>query len=666
MDKFELAKKRIAELCETIEENNKLYYESDTPQISDAEYDSQINELIELEKLYPTLKLQNSPTTRVGGKALDFFEKVEHTSQQLSLANAFSEEELIEFDNRIKKTVDVCEYVCENKFDGLTVVLTYKNGQLIQGATRGDGKIGENVTENIKTLKSIPLKIKDEIDLTVRGEIIIPKADFEILNKKRIEEGLQPYANPRNLAAGSIRQLDSKVVAQRPLDIFIFNLEEISSKEFSTHTQTLEYLKTQGFKVSPYCVYSNITDVIADIKKRNETRDSLAYEIDGAVIKLNSLFDREILGQTSKTPRWATAYKFSAEEVATKLTDITIQVGRTGVLTPVAELTPVRVAGSVISRATLHNEDNIQIKDIRIGDTVIIRKAGDVIPEVVRSIQDLREGSELIFTMPTTCPVCDGEVTRVENESAYKCMNPLCEAKVLRKLQHFVSRDAMDIDSLGSTLVQRLVDNGLISNIIDIYNLKSKYETLKDMDNFGEKSATNLLTAIEKSKNNNLSDLIFALGIPLVGKNSAYTLAKHYKDINNLLETNKEDLLLIDDIGDKMSDSILDFIKSDENLKLISNLKELGVNTMFIEDTESNNNEIFKDKVFVLTGTLIQFTRDEASGIIQSLGGKVTSSVSSKTTYVLAGEKSGSKYKKALELGVQILSEEDFKMMISV
>ena len=659
-----LAKERIDKLTEMINRHNALYYEQDAPEISDQAYDDLMQELIDLETQYPIHRLPDSPSQRVGGKALDSFQKVRHKNPQLSLSNAFSEDDLFDFDQRVSKVLDRYQYVCEHKFDGLTVVLTYENGILIQGATRGDGEIGEDVTENIKTIRALPLRLNAPDSLTVRGEVLIPKNDFEKLNQKRKEENLPLFANPRNAAAGSIRQLDSKLTASRPLDIYIFNLESDDNKEFNTHSKSLDYLKKIGFKTSDYRLTDNISEVITIIHTIEKERDSLPYEIDGVVIKINDLAQRELLGHTSKNPKWAIAYKFSATEVETRLNDISIQVGRTGVLTPIAELESVPVAGSVVSRATLHNEDNIKMKDIRIGDKVIIRKAGDVIPEVVRSVKEERKGTEKIFEMPTLCPACSQPVVRIEGEAATKCVNKYCSAQVLRKIQHFVSRDAMNIEGLGDNLSEKLMNEGYIENIADIYTLKEHKEELYQLEGLGEKSVDNLIESIERSKQNDLSNLIFALGIPFIGKASAKILSETFLTLQNLIHTDEQTLTDIYDIGSVMAKEILDYFASEENIEMIDQLEQLGLNMSNLNDKKKSN--ALQDQIFVLTGTLENFTRDEASELIEANGGKVTSSVSKKTNYVLAGKNAGSKLKKATDLNVEIINENTFKQMLSI
>ena len=663
IDNEGLAKQRIDELTKVINHHNALYYEQDAPEISDQKYDDLMRELIELETLYPKFRLPYSPSQRVGGKILDAFQKVRHQSPQLSLSNAFSEKDLLDFDQRVSKVLDQYQYVCEHKFDGLTVVLTYENGILAQAATRGDGEVGEDVTENIKTIRTLPLRLNASDSLTVRGEVLIPKKDFEKLNLRRKEKDLPLFANPRNAAAGSIRQLDSKLTASRPLHIYIFNLESNDNKEFNTHSESLDYLKKVGFKTSDYRITDNINKVITIIHDIENQRDSLPYEIDGVVIKINDLAQREMLGSTSKNPKWAIAYKFSATEVETKLNDISIQVGRTGVLTPIAELKSVPVAGSVVSRATLHNEDNIKIKDIRIGDKVIIRKAGDVIPEVVRSVKEERTGDEKIFKMPTLCPACSQPIVRIKGEAATKCVNKYCSAQILRKIQHFVSRDAMDIEGLGDNLSEKLMNEGFIENITDIYTLKEHKDTLYKLEGLGEKSVDNLIESIERSKQNDLSNLIFALGIPFIGKASAKILSETFSTMQALIHANEQTLTDIYDIGSVMTKEILDYFASEENIEMINQLEKLGLNMRNLQDNKST---ALQNLIFVLTGTLEEFTRDEASALIEGNGGKVTSSVSKKTDYVLAGKNAGSKLKKAADLNITIIDENAFKQMLSI
>lgn len=658
-------KNRIEQLTKKINTHNHNYYVLDNPQISDYEYDQLMKELLKLEESYPKLKLSDSPTQRVGGEVLKGFKEVLHKTTKLSLGNVFDESDIREFDNRIRKSlVDEVEYVLELKIDGLTVVLNYEDGRLVQGATRGDGVRGEEITANLKTIKSIPLSIKEDVDLEVRGEVYMPQKAFEALNVRREEMEEPIFANPRNAAAGSLRQLDTKLTAERPLDIFVFNLETIDNKEFGTHVEALQYLKIQGFKVSPFIqTFKNAEELIEQCKLWADKRGELPFEIDGLVIKVNSLAQRELLGNTSKSPRWAAAYKFPPEKKQTKVKNIVLQVGRTGAITPTAEFEPVRLAGSVISRATLHNEDFIIERDIRIGDTVVIQKAGDVIPEVVEVVIDARNGSEIIFNMPSQCPACGSAAIREPGEAATKCVNMSCPAQIRRALFHFVSRDAMNIDGMGPQIITLLMDKGFIVNAADIYILKDRAKELIELERMGEKSVGNMLDAIEASKQNPLERLVFALGIKMIGQRAAKLLAESFQDIYDLESADVERLITIPEIGEKMAISIIKFFEQDQNTKLIGRLAELGLNVKSIKKNIEEK-EQFKDKTFVLTGSLSSFTRDEAKAYIEGFGGKVSGSVSKKTDFVLAGEEAGSKLVKAQELGVTIIDEETFKQWI--
>ena len=659
--------KRINELTDLLIEYNRLYYEEDSPAVSDEEYDLLMAELTSLEEDHPSLRRSDSPTVNVGGRAKEGFSKVTHATAQLSLANAFSADDLRAFDARIRKALgdEPYSYVCENKFDGLTVVLTYEKGSLVLGATRGDGVTGEDITRNIRTIPSIPKKLRDPLDLTVRGEVIMYKNEFESLNARRELEGLPLFANPRNAAAGSLRQLDPAVTAERKLDIFVFNLERIEGASPASHTEALALLKDQGFKVSELKSASGIEEVISVIEEKGRLRPSLPYEIDGAVVKIDSFAQREELGNTAKSPKWAIAYKYSAQEARTVLRDITVQVGRTGVLTPVAELEPVTVAGSTVSRATLHNEDNIALKDIRIGDTVVIRKAGDVIPEVVRSLKDERTGDEKVFVMPSVCPVCGSPVKRAEGEAAVRCMNPDCEAKTVRRLEHFVSKGAMEIDGFGTELASRLCSEGFISEVSDIYELHGRAQELMKLSGLGEKSVSKLLDAIEESKGRSLEKLIFALGIPHVGARNALILARNYPTMDELMKATEDDLTAIGDIGSVMAESIVSFFADDDNTALIEKLRELGVNMTFTGEAAPSSG-VFTGKMFVLTGTLPSLSRNEATKLIEDAGGKVTGSVSKKTDYVLCGTDPGSKLDKAGELGTAVIDEDEFRRMLGL
>jgi DNA ligase (NAD+) len=662
MMSLEMSKQRIEELTQEINKHNYNYYVLDNPTISDFEYDKLTKELIDLEERYPELKLPDSPTQRVGGAVLKGFKEVVHKTPKLSLGNVFDENDIRDFDNRVRKALqqDV-EYVLELKIDGLTVVLNYEDGLLIQGATRGDGVKGEDVTANLKTVRSIPLSLSEKLTLEVRGEVYMPKKAFEELNERREEMEEPPFANPRNAAAGSIRQLDTKVTAERALDIFVFNLENIEDMALDTHIESLEYMKKIGLKVSPHMIICKNADaIIEQCKQWADKRGELPFEIDGLVIKVNSLEQRELLGNTSKSPRWAVAYKFPPERKKTKVKSIEVQVGRTGAITPTAEFEPVRLAGSVISRATLHNEDNIRDKDIRIGDTVIIQKAGDVIPEVVEVVKEDRDGSEVIFEMPKTCPACGSEAVREQGEAATKCVNMSCPAQIRRSLFHFVSRDAMNIDGMGPQIITLLMDKDFIKDASDIYTLKEKAAELIALERMGEKSVANLIDAIEASKQNPLERLIFALGIRMIGQRAAKLLAESFDDIYELADACVERLDSIPEIGEKMAESVVKFFQQTQNRLLINKLSELGVNVKSMKK-DIVEKEAFKGKTFVLTGSLESLTRDRAKELIEGFGGKVSSSVSKKTDYVLAGEEAGSKLTKAQELGVAIIDEETFK-----
>ncbi len=656
-------KARIDELIELINHHNYRYYVLDDPEIGDYEYDLLMRELIELEKRHPEHLRPDSPTQKVGGEVLKGFTEVFHRTQKLSLSNVFDEGDIRDFDNRVKRGLGIeeAEYVVEMKIDGLTVVLNYEKGLFVRGATRGDGIRGEDITANLKTIKSIPLKLKEPVDLEVRGEVFISKKDFEKLNALREETEEPLFANPRNAAAGSLRQLDTSITARRPLDIFVFNLERIEGKEFATHIEAMEYLKAVGFKISPYLIIcKGWQDIYGKCIEWADRRGSLSFEIDGLVIKVNSLEYRDILGSTTKTPRWAAAYKFPPEKKMTRLKNIIVQVGRTGAITPTAELEPVRIAGSTVSRATLHNEDFIKEKGIMIGDMVILQKAGDVIPEIVEVVSTERDGSEKAFEMPKNCPVCGSEALRIEGEAAIRCTNASCPAQLRRSLFHFVSRDAMNIDGLGPQIITMLLDKGFIKDAGDLYLLKDRRDELIQVDRMGEKSVDNLLNAIEKSKENGLERLLFALGIRMIGQRASKLLAEAFGSIDRIKAAGCEELTSVQEIGDKMADSIMAFFRLDQNLALIDKLKCLGVNTE-AEKKEIIENPNFRGKTFVLTGALTSFTRDKAKEIIEGFGGKVSGSVSKKTDYVLAGEDAGSKLQKATELGITVIDEEIFK-----
>ena len=662
------AKERIEELRKKTEYYAEKYYDEDKPEISDFEYDMLMVELRNLEKEYPEFQSKDSLTQKVGGHVKEGFAKVTHEVPLQSLQDVFSIEEVEDWVEKIEQKakengIKDVRYVVETKIDGLSSALEYRDGKFVRGATRGNGLVGEDVTENLKTVKTIPQEIKDKINITVRGEVFISKKDFEEMNQEREENEEELFANARNAAAGSLRQLDSKITAKRPLDIYIFNVQKIEGKEFNSHFEELEYLDKLGFNVNPVRIYCKTIEEIKNaIQKIGDDRENLTFGIDGAVVKVDDLHFREILGTTAKTPRWAVAYKYPPEQKETILKDIVCQVGRTGVITPMAILEPVKVAGSTISKTTLHNEDFIKEKELKIGDTVVIQKAGDVIPEIVEVKKDKRTGNEKDFEMPKTCPVCGAPAIREEGEAAIRCTGIECPAKLFRNLVHFVSREAMNIDGLGESIIQQLLDRKLIANIADIYTLK--FEDIASLKKNGKKFAQNLVDSIESSKQNDLYRLITALGIRHVGTKASKILAKKYKNIDNLVEANFEDLSTIADIGPVMANSIIEFFGQAQTKDLISKLKEAGVNTTSLEEDLADNR--FEGKTFVLTGSLEKFTRGEASDIIEKFGGKVSGSVSKKTDYVLAGEEAGSKLTKAQSLGVTIITEEQFDEMVSL
>ncbi len=657
------AEKRIKELVDLINYHNYQYYVLDNPRISDYDYDQMMKELVSLEESHPQYKYPDSPTQKVGGAVLEGFNELIHSTPKLSLGNVFDEGDIINFDNRIKRLLgeNEVEYIVELKIDGLTVVLNYEDGLFVKGATRGDGIKGEDITENLKTVRTIPLRLSESVDVEVRGEVYISKDNFEKLNIQREETEEPVFANPRNAAAGSLRQLDSSITARRPLDIFVFSMENTEETQFNSHTEAMEHLKRLGFKISPYLILcKDWKDIWEQCKIWADKRGELPFEIDGLVIKVNSLSQRNILGNTTKAPKWSVAYKFPPEKKKTTVKDIIIQVGRTGALTPTAILEPVRIAGSVVGRATLHNEDNIKEKDIRIGDKVVLQKAGDIIPEIVAVVLEERDGSEKLFEMPDHCPVCGAEAVRLEGEAAVRCTNNSCPAQLRRALFHFVSRDAMNIDGLGPQLISMLLDNGFIKDAADLYNLKDRREELTKVERMGEKSVDNLLKAIENSKDNPMDRLIYALGIRMIGQRASKLLAEAYGSMSRLAETTYEDLISVNEIGDKMAQSVVSFFKEERNIALIEKLKSLGINMEAAEKVISEKKE-FSGKTFVLTGTLSDFKRDKAKEIIEGFGGKVSGSVSKKTDYVLAGEDAGSKLQKANELSIEVIDEETFK-----
>lgn len=656
----EKAKKRIDELNKLTAYYATKYYDDDAPEISDFEYDMLMNELKNLEREYPEYISKDSLTQKVGGTAKEGFAKVEHEVPLQSLQDVFSFEEVEEFDKKMRKEDENVNYVVETKIDGLSVSLEYKNGEFIRGATRGNGQVGEDVTDNLKTIKNIPKKLKEPIDIIVRGEVFIGKEDFEKLNDSLDED--EKFANARNLAAGSLRQLDSKIAAERPLDIFIFNVQKCTSKNFTSHYESLQYLKEIGFNINQVIIPCNtILDVKKAIDKIGNDRENLNFGIDGAVVKVDNLKLREKIGTTFKTPKWAVAYKYPPEQKETVLKDIVCQVGRTGAITPMAILEPVVVAGSKISKTTLHNEDFVKEKDLRIGDKVIIQKAGDVIPEVVRAVTEKRTGKEKKFEMPTVCPVCGSQVIRIPGQAINKCIGIECPARNLRNIIHFASKEAMNIDGLGEKVIEQLIEKGLISNIADIYTLK--LEDIASLKKNGKKFAENLINSINESKNNNLDRLINALGIEQVGTKSAKILARRFKSMDALSNADYATLTFVDDIGEITANSIREFFMQEQTMDLINKLKTAGVNMVLQEEEETDNR--FLGKTFVLTGSLEKYTRDEAGNIIEKFGGKVSSSVSKKTSYVLAGEDAGSKLTKAQSLGIEVISEQDFEKMIN-
>ncbi|MBQ8140284.1 MAG: NAD-dependent DNA ligase LigA [Clostridia bacterium] len=666
-------KKSIEELsAEAAELRRKLtyhaerYYVYDSPEISDYDYDMMYARLLHIETEHPELTTPDSPTQRVGGKALDKFEKVTHSVKMNSLSDVFSYGEIDEFLQRVSQTVKDAEFSVEPKIDGLSVSLRYENGIFVQGATRGDGSEGEDVTQNLKTVYSIPLSLKKPLNLTVRGEVYMPREVFEDINAKREQAGQALMANPRNAAAGSLRQLDSKITAERKLDIFVFNFQEGdiytdgSSPEY--HSETLDTLSSLGFKVlEDRIVAKSFDEITAHIERLGAMRDSLSYDIDGVVIKINKLSDRVVLGEGTNTPKWAVAYKFPPEEKETRLEDVTIAVGRTGVLTPTAVLSPVRLAGTTVSRATLHNIEFIRERDIRIGDTVIVRKAGDIIPEVVRAVSEKRDGSETEFNMPTVCPSCKGPVVRDDGDgAAVRCTNSSCPAQLSRSIEHFASKGAMNIDGLGPQIVDLLLDAGLIRNVADLYSLKA--EDVEKLDRMGKKSASNLIEAIENSKSAGLERLIYALGIRNIGEVAAATLAKRFGTLENCFDATLEELCELSDFGEITARNVVDYFASEQNRELCTRLCEAGLVTKAVAKQASSGLE---GLTFVITGTLPTMSRDEASALIKTNGGKVSGSVSGKTDYLVAGEAAGSKLTKAQQLGVRIISEADLLAMLS-
>jgi DNA ligase (NAD+) len=650
------AQKRISELRNLIEYHANKYYNEDNPEISDFEYDMLLLELKNLEKEHPELIDKSSPTQKVGGIASTKFTEVVHKVPLQSLQDVFEFADLKAFDERIKKSISNATYVVETKIDGLSVSLEYEDGIFVRGATRGDGLIGEDVTENLKTINNIPKKLKDKITITVRGEVFLSKKEFEKLNEEReiLEEKL--FANPRNAAAGSLRQLNPEITASRRLDIYIFNVQSSKDVIFSSHYDSLKYLQAQGFNINPYIKKcENINQVLDAINEIGDLRGELSFGIDGAVVKVDDLKHREEIGTTSKIPKWAVAYKYPPEKKITKVNDIIVQVGRTGAITPMAILEPVRVAGSLISKTTLHNEDFIKDKDIKIGDYVYIQKAGDVIPEVAEVIKEKRTGTEIEFQMPKVCPVCGADAIREEGESVTRCTGIECPARLFRSLVHFASRDAMDIEGLGPAMINQLLDNNLISNIADIYTLK--HDDIIKLERMGEKSVNNLINAIEKSKSNSIEKLINSFGIRHIGLKTAKILAKSFNGLEDMINKAVEDYSSIFEIGEVTALSIVQFFNNEQTIDLINRLKIAGVNINSYNKILIDNR--FEGKTFVLTGTLPNLSREDATQKIEDFGGKVSSSVSKKTDFVLVGDDAGSKLKKAEELGTKIITEDE-------
>ena len=654
--------KRIDELIKIINRTSIEYYTNDNPSITDQEYDDYYSELLRLEEAYPNLKRDDSPTSRVGGTPLDKFEKVTHKSPMLSFDDIFNEDEIIAFDERIKKTIKNPIYTVEPKMDGLSGSLIYEKGLLTRVATRGDGVVGENITANGRTIKSIPLRLNKDIDIEVRGEIYMSKASFERANKEKEKNGEALFANPRNAAAGSVRQLDSRITASRGLDFMAYFIPNPKDYGIKTQEESLKYLRELGF-VTNYklnTVAHNAEEIIKDIKKLAEIRKKLPYEIDGVVLKVNSLEDEDKLGYTARVPRWGIAYKFPAEEVLTTLKEIKFTVGRTGRITPNAIFSPVHVAGSLISKATLHNEDYCIAKDIRVGDVISIRKAGDVIPEVVRVLPERRTGNEEKFKMLEECPICHTRIVRNDKEADYYCPNDMCPARKIENIIHFASRPAMNIDGMGEAILEDLYNEGFITDITDIYDIDRYEEELINLEGYGKKKIDNLKAATTKSKSNSLEKLLFGLGIRNVGSKTAKILARYYKNIDNLMNASIEELTDINDVGPIIAKSIREYFSNEDNIRIINKLKDIGVNMNYINNSNYEEKDEFMGKTFVLTGTLVNITRDKASEIIENLGGKVSSSVSKNTSAVIVGNNPGSKYDKAVSLNIPIWKEEEF------
>lgn len=654
-------KKRVEKLHDLLNQYSYEYYVQDNPSVPDSEYDKLLHELIEIEEKYPEFKSTDSPTVRVGGEAQSSFEKVNHDTPMLSLGNVFNEEDLRKFDQRIRDSIGKVEYMCELKIDGLAVSLKYENGRFVQGLTRGDGTTGEDITENLRTIHAIPLKIKEPLNFEVRGEAYMPRRSFIHLNNEKEQNGEQPFANPRNAAAGSLRQLDSKLAAKRKLSVFLYSVNDLTEFNATTQSEALEELDQLGFKTNQERErVSDIEGVLNYIEKWTSKRGSLSYDIDGIVIKVNDLSQQEEMGYTQKSPRWAIAYKFPAEEVITKLLDIELSIGRTGVVTPTAILEPVKVAGTTVSRASLHNEDLIHERDIRIGDSVVIKKAGDIIPEVVKSILDRRPNESEIYHMPTHCPSCGHELVRIEGEVALRCINPKCQAQLIEGLIHFVSRQAMNIDGLGTKIIHQLYENQLIKDVADIFYLKE--EDLLPLERMGKKKVDNLLLAIEKSKEQSLEHLLFGLGIRHLGVKASQVLAERYETMDQLFKVTESELIEIQDIGDKLAQSVVTYLENSDIRSLIEKLSNKNVNMSYkgIKTTEIEGHPDFSGKTIVLTGKLEQMTRNEASEWLKMQGAKVTNSVTKSTDIVIAGADAGSKLAKAGKYGTEIWTEAAF------
>ncbi len=658
------AEKKIKDLREKIRYHEHRYYVMDDPEISDAEFDQLMNELLELEEEFPQLVRPDSPTQRVGGEPLDSFEKVEHSSEMLSLGNAFDEGELRNFTDRIYRrlsSLKEIEFIVEHKIDGLSAILRYENGSFVLGATRGNGSIGENVSSNLKTIPAIPLKLSQDIDIEIRGEVFIARDDFRKMNQRRIENGREPFANPRNAAAGSVRQLDPAVAASRPLSFLPYTVVNYGQLDLNNHLEALDLLYELGFKVNWYKKAKNIDEVIQVCHEWEDKREKVPYEIDGMVVKVNDYSLREKLGNTAKSPRWAVAYKFPAQQKITKVEDIEISVGRTGALTPTAVLEPVEVDGSTVSRATLHNEDELSKKDVRIGDQVLVQKAGDIIPEIVKVIKNKRNGEEKRFEMPDRCPVCGGKAIREEGEAIIRCTNKACPAQRRESILHFVSRDAMNIEGVGPSLIDQLLENDLITDYADLFFLNKK--DLLPLDRIAEKSAENIINAIKDSKDRQLYRVIYAIGIRHVGQGAARILSEHYSSIEELAQAREGELEQIDEIGPKIAKSIVNFFEEEHNQDIINKLKKAGIK---LEQFKKEEREDILDGLrFVFTGALKDYTRQEASELVENAGGRVTSSVSGQTDYIVAGENPGSKLQRGQKLGVTILDEEKFKKLVS-